>query len=92
MRISTSATNPSNAEICYNLALTLAAIGRYDKSIQWCDKAIAISSNYGEVWYMRACLNMIIGNIEIGLDNLEKAVNIGGRGNLYRSSKTRNLF
>jgi tetratricopeptide (TPR) repeat protein len=87
-----SATNPSNAEICYNLALTLAAIGKYDKSIQWCDKAIEISSDYGEVWYMRSCLNMIIGKIEIGMENLEKAMNLGGKETYSELAKRETYF
>ena len=44
------------------------------KSIKWFDKAIAISADYGEVWYMRACISMEMGNINIGLDNLERAI------------------
>lgn len=68
--------NPNNADICYNLALTLTAIGKYDKAIEWCDKAIGFQINYGDVWYMRSCLNIKICNFERGLDDLRKAIEI----------------
>ena len=68
--------NPRNAEICYNLALTLTAIGQNHKAIEWCDKAIAIEDSYGDVWYMRSILNIMVGNIEEGLENLRQAVKI----------------
>jgi tetratricopeptide (TPR) repeat protein len=66
--------NPRDSEICYNVGLTYTAIGKYNKAIKWFDKAIAISPDYGEVWYMRACINMEMGNINTGLDNLERAI------------------
>lgn len=69
-------TKPVNAEICYNLALTLFAIGKYDKAIGWCDKAIKLIDSYGDVWYLKSCINIMNGNIEIGLENLKKAIEI----------------
>lgn len=67
---------PNNPDICYNLALTLGAINKYDKAIEWCDKALGFKENYGDVWYWRSCLNMEKGNIQRGLEDLRKAVEI----------------
>ena len=50
--------NPNNPDICYNLALTLGAIDKYDKAIEWCDKALGFKENYGDVWYGDQCLNI----------------------------------
>ena len=69
-------TQPVNSEICYNLALTLFAIGKYDKAIGWCDRSIKLLDSYGDVWYLRLCINMMNGNIEVGLENLKKAIKI----------------
>ncbi len=63
---------PINSEICYNLALTLFAIGKYDKATGWCDRSIKLLDSYGDAWYLRSCINMMNGNIEIGLENLKK--------------------
>jgi tetratricopeptide (TPR) repeat protein len=68
--------NSADPDICYNLALTLTAIGKYDKAIEWCDRAIGFKENYGDVLYMRSCLNIKLGNIERALEDLQKAIEI----------------
>lgn len=66
--------DPQNPDVCYNLALNFAALGKFDKAAVWCDKTITLDSGNADVLYTRACIHMMRGNVENALADLGKAV------------------
>lgn len=52
---------------------------RLDEAMTCFDKVIEIDSKDPDGWYNKSCIQIYMGLIDEGLDNLEKSFRFGGR-------------
>ncbi len=69
--------NPDDARALYMGANGLAALGEYEKGLEWAGQAIAIDPDEPMVLYNVACIQSLAGRIEDAFDSLERAVRSG---------------
>jgi tetratricopeptide (TPR) repeat protein len=56
--------------------LALGNLGKHQEAIECCDKAIELDPKYADAWYNRASYKIKIDDIDNGLADLGKAVEI----------------
>jgi adenylate cyclase len=69
--------NPDDARALYMGANGLAALGEYEKSLEWADQALRIDSDEPMVLYNVACVQSLAHKYDCALDTLEKSVKKG---------------
>ena len=76
--------DPNYADGWYNKGLTLDSLKKYEeaikyytKAIECYDKAIKLDPTDANAWFYRGSCKVKTGNIENGLIDLEKAIEIG---------------
>jgi tetratricopeptide (TPR) repeat protein len=68
--------DPNYASAWYNKGVILDKLGRHNEAIECNDKAIGINPNDASAWYNRACYKVKKGDIDNGLFDLKKAIEI----------------
>lgn len=70
---------PQNIWLKANRAIILARADRYNEAFIDCDLAIEQNPNHEIGYYAKACCHALQGEIELAIDNLQKAINIKPR-------------
>jgi tetratricopeptide (TPR) repeat protein len=68
---------PDNVLLLCIKARILDNLNKEDEATKFLDNAIKTYPDYAITWYYRACFNVMKGNIQQGLSDLEASVNIG---------------
>ena len=69
--------NPDDARALYMGANGLAALGEYEKSLEWADQAHRIDPDEPMVLYNVACIQALAHRSDLAIDTLEKSVKKG---------------
>jgi adenylate cyclase len=69
--------NPDDPRAATIRAVALHRIGRREEALDWGRRAIEIDPDDGGVRYNVACLYAVAGEVELCLDALETALNVG---------------
>jgi tetratricopeptide (TPR) repeat protein len=62
-----------------NRGIILARAGRYTEAFAECDRAIERDPNHVGGYYAKACCHALQGEVELAIDNLQKAIDIKPR-------------
>jgi tetratricopeptide (TPR) repeat protein len=69
--------DPNGADIwCKKGTVLLTNLGKYEEAVAQFDKALGIKPGYADAWYNRACSKVKKGDIDNGLSDLKKAIEI----------------
>jgi tetratricopeptide (TPR) repeat protein len=82
---------PNNPNILMNKGVLLDDINCYEQALECYDKALNLDPNDPTIWYNRACCKVQKGEIENGLSDLSKAIQLGGEAMVHNAIMDKSL-